>query len=58
MSFNELITIRQEAREIAAEEAAKPPVECPHDGQQLVYHAGKGLWHCPFDGYVTRRREV
>lgn len=56
MSWAELTAIKREAREIAEEERRKPPAECPNDGEPLEYH--KGLWHCRFDGYVTRKRDA
>lgn len=57
VSWEQLISIKQEAREIAKEEREKPPAECPNDGEPLIF--ARGVWHCKFDGYVTRgKREV
>jgi len=58
MSWQQLIGIKQEAREIEKEERTKPPLECPNDGTPLQYHEGRGIWHCPYDGYTTRTRDI
>ncbi len=51
MSWQQLIAILQEAREIAKDEAAKPPVECPNDGEPLIT-GPDGKLFCPWDGLV------
>lgn len=51
MSWEQLLAISDEAAAIAAEEAARPPVACPNDGEPLSSAPG-GVLHCPFDGYT------
>lgn len=58
MSWQQLIAIREEAKQIATEERQKPPAECPNDGEPLEWSEKRGVWHCKFDGYVTRKREA
>lgn len=50
MSWESLLAIEQEARQMAAEDAARPPVACPNDGEPLRQGAN-GVTYCPFDGW-------
>ena len=52
MSNEQLIAITQEAKQIAAEEKAKPLIDCPIDGTLLVSN-GKYL-NCPMGNFRTR----
>ena len=56
MSWAQLIAIKEEARQIAAEEREKDPVACPYDGTPLEYHAGKNVLHCPNGDYQVQAR--
>lgn len=49
MSWESLLAVQQEARQMAAEDAARRPVACPNDGEPLRDSA-RGLY-CPFDGW-------
>lgn len=50
MSWDQLRSILEEAREIAALEAASPPVDCPECGTALR-SGPSGVLYCPFDGW-------
>lgn len=56
MSFQQLLGIISEAKEVAKDERNKKPIECPNDGEPL--QEKNGVWFCPFDGYQTRRRDI
>ncbi len=56
MSWEQLVAITKEARQIAADERSRPPVACPSDGQALEYHQAKGLLHCRFCGFTVPGR--
>jgi hypothetical protein len=51
MSWWQLIAIRDEARRVAADEAATPPASCPRDGEPLTTHPVTGVLRCRFDGW-------
>lgn len=48
MSWEQLISIYKEAREIAREEATT--AACPNDGEPL--REGPNGLYCPFDGWI------
>lgn len=48
MSWEQLLDIAAEAREIARDEATRPPVACPNDGEPLQER--DGVRNCPFCG--------
>ena len=50
MSWQQLVSILEEAREVDAQEAAKTPVECPNDYTTLQTGPG-GVLFCPWDGW-------
>lgn len=50
MSWNQLVSMLQEARDIDAQEATTPPTACPNDGTPLKETESGGLF-CPFDGW-------
>lgn len=50
MSWDSLLSIVREARQVAAEEAARRPVACPRDGEPLRT-GPHGELYCPFDGW-------
>jgi hypothetical protein len=53
MSFgDDLLAISQYARQLRAEDLARPPVACPNDGEPLRTGPQGQLW-CPFDGWVS-----
>lgn len=51
MSWEQLLSMRQEAAEEAQLRASEPPVACPNDGEPLESGPG-GTLHCPFDGWT------
>lgn len=51
MSFQELIAIRDEARQMAQEDQAKPMVDCPIDGATLQFNPKRNIWNCPMGNY-------
>ena len=53
MSFNELLAISQEAKQMRADDQAKPIVECPICGQLLDVNS-RGVRNCPF-GHFSQR---
>lgn len=53
MSWQQLIKIRDEARQIAKDEREKPLLECPYDGEPLQFR--DGIANCPLGNYRTRR---
>lgn len=50
MSWESLRSILREARQVAAEEAARRPVACPNDGEPLST-GPHGELFCKYDGY-------
>lgn len=54
MSWEGLLGILNEQRDIIAKERDKRPEACPYDGTPLQ-EAGGGVLHCPFDGYQYPR---
>ncbi|RLC56939.1 MAG: hypothetical protein DRI30_05060 [Chloroflexi bacterium] len=52
MSNAQMIAITQEAKQIHAEEKARPLIDCPIDGT-LLDNNGKYL-NCPLGNYRTR----
>lgn len=50
MSWQSLIAIINESRDLADQAAAKTPVECPNDYTTLVSAPDGGLF-CPWDGW-------
>lgn len=53
MSFQNLLSILKERRELAAEERAKPQTTCPFDGVPLVQNPRTGAWACPYGDFQT-----
>lgn len=53
MSWEQLIAIEQEARQILADEASSDPVACPNDGEPLV-EGPDGVLFCRFDGWRAK----
>lgn len=53
MSWEQLLSIQQEAAIDRARELSEPPIACPNDGEPLVANPA-GALHCPFDGYTYR----
>ena len=52
MSWQQLLNITKEARQIHAEEKAKQIIECPFDGSILE---SNGVWlNCPMGNYRVR----
>jgi len=51
VSWSQLQSIVAEARDIARDEATRPPVACPDDGEPLREGKG-GVLHCRFCGYT------
>lgn len=49
MSWEQLQSILDDARQTAQAEAAADPVACPNDGTPL--ESVDGILHCKFDGY-------
>lgn len=50
MSWQQLVAMLDEARQIDIEEAVKVPVECPNDYTTLIEGEG-GTLFCPWDGW-------
>lgn len=50
MSWNQLRSIAQEARDAAASGRAIEALVCPNDGE-LLTQGPNGDWLCRFDGY-------
>lgn len=53
MSWQQYVSILQEAKQLQAEQAAKDPVACPNDGTALESGPDGNPW-CPFDGWRPR----
>lgn len=51
MAWETLLSIKREAAALAAEQANRPPVACPNDGEPLEQGPG-GVLHCRFDGFT------
>lgn len=51
MSWQQLLDIAAEARQLAEMERNVGPLACPNDGQPLMQNSA-GEWHCPFDGFT------
>lgn len=49
-SWEQLLSIRQEAAEWRRAELATPPAACPNDGEPLKSGPG-GVLYCPYDGW-------
>lgn len=47
MSWEQLLDIAAEARDIARDEATRPPQACPDDGEPLR-EGPQGVLYCPF----------
>jgi len=54
MSWQQLIEIRREARELAQQLAQDAPVACPFDGTPLEDgpESSPAMLHCRFCGYI------
>lgn len=52
MSFQELIAIRDEAKQVRAEDMAAPLVDCSNCGEPLVFNEARGLWACPHGDFL------
>jgi uncharacterized Zn finger protein (UPF0148 family) len=50
MSWQQLLSIYQEARDEVAAEQSRTPTACPNDGEPLLTGPDGGLY-CPFDGW-------
>jgi hypothetical protein len=50
MAWQQLLDMISEARQIDAEQATRPPVECPNDYTALQSGPG-GTLYCPWDGW-------
>lgn len=50
MAWQQLIDIMADAAREAAEEASRPPLDCPNDGEPLREGPDGGLY-CPWDGW-------
>lgn len=50
MSWDQLIAIAKEARDLAEKERNTPPAACPNDGEPLQT-GPDGVLYCPFDGW-------
>lgn len=48
--WDTLLAVSQYARQLRAEDLARPPVACPNDGEPLRTAPDGGLW-CPWDGW-------
>ena len=55
MSFAELIAIKEEARQMRAEDRAAPLVDCPVCGH-LLNENSKGAVDCPFGHFRQQDR--
>ncbi len=53
MSWDQLTSISEEARETRQRELAEPPVACPFDGEPLDIK--DGIRHCPLGNYEWPR---
>jgi hypothetical protein len=51
MSWQQMISIVQEARALQAEEEVAKPTACPNDGTPLK-ETPDGVLFCPFDGWT------
>ena len=52
MSFDQLIAIRNEARELRRADEQRPLVACPIDGSLLVFR--NGVANCPMGNWTSR----
>lgn len=52
MSNQQLIAIRDEARQMAREDREARLIDCPIDGAILQYNSRRGLWSCPMGNYT------
>lgn len=50
MSYEQLLSIMQEAARERQQEKDTPPVACPNDGEPLKT-GPNGQLYCPFDGW-------
>lgn len=50
MAWEQLLAIRQEQAQLAAEEQARQPSACPNDGEPLTT-GPDGILFCRFDGW-------
>lgn len=57
MSWEQLAAIQAQARQLAADDAATPPIACPNDGEPLLTDTN-GRLRCPFDGWTWDNRPV
>lgn len=51
MSWEQLLAIKEEARQIAKEDELQDPVACPNDGEPLVT-GPDGKLFCRWDGWT------
>lgn len=51
MGWEQLLDIAREAADLAAQEAASPPVACPQDGEPLLT-GPNGVLYCRFCGWT------
>jgi hypothetical protein len=51
VAWEQLIVIRDQARQIAADQAVTPPTACPNDAEPLTTHPRTGKLRCRFDGW-------
>ena len=52
MSFEQLLAIRQEARQLRRADEDRPLVECPIDGTPLQFR--NGVANCPMGNWTSR----
>lgn len=53
MSWEQLLDIAREARQLAEAEQSQPPEACPNDGEPLQ-RGPNGVLHCRFDGWTDQ----
>lgn len=54
MSWEQLLSIAQEAADLKRDELSRPPVACPNDGEPLL-QGPDGTLFCKYDGYQFPR---
>lgn len=54
MAWEDLLSIKYEAEELARLDREQPPISCPNDGTPLQ-PGPNGELHCKFDGYQWPR---
>lgn len=54
MSWEQLLSIAQEAADLRRDELSRPPVACPNDGEPLL-QGPDGTLFCKYDEYQFPR---